>query len=91
MESHEGQQQQDEDETESMSSSASTSSSTLQQLQTRVILHLQADNLPRWGIRRALPDTYALVQTRGGDNMYSSSREAQQDHQLTIESKRTEM
>jgi hypothetical protein len=33
-------------------------------LQTRVIIRLAADNLPRQGIRQTLPDTYAVVRTR---------------------------
>ena len=64
-------------------------SSSLLQLQTRVILHLQADNLPRWGVRRGLPDTYALVKTRG-DTCISSS-DTQQGHEQAHQSKRTEV
>jgi len=66
-------------------------SSSLLQLQTRVILHLQADSLPRWGVRRGLPDTYALVKTRGDTCNSSRSNDAQQDHEQAHQFKRTEM
>lgn len=32
-----------------------------QELRTQMVLRLHADNLPRYGIRMALPDTYAVV------------------------------
>ena len=36
------------------------------ELVTTILLRLHADNLPRWGIRKSYPDTYAVVTTVEG-------------------------
>ena len=45
-----------------------------EQLRTQMVLRLHADNLPRLGIRKTLPDTYAVVTSVSGRRRVGQGR-----------------
>ena len=51
-------------------------------LWTKLVLRLHADNLPRYGVRRALPDTYAVVSSVSSSSQEEEDRNETRRHML---------